>query len=125
MRPDSIAHLPRQCAGDPPVDFAAEILFDESFEVGFQYVLIEHLHVEAAAERFGEHGDETCVQLDADNVFRFFRKLHREYAHAGADLDHAVLQPDARKLRHFRTDLRIGDEILSERLGKGKTAAGQ
>ncbi len=68
-----------------------------------------------ARHRFLERGDERWIHLDGEYVGAGLGERSRERAEAGADLDDVIARTDAGIGRDRASEVRIDQEMLSER----------
>ncbi len=74
-------------------------------------------------QRFGQNGRQAVIQLDGHHLFGPAAQLRSKHPEARPDLQHPYPGGGAAQLRHAGADAGIDDEILAERMGKGKPVA--
>ena len=90
-------------------------------EVGFHDVCENYLNVVVVRKRFLKDRLQGGVYLHRNDLFAPLRKLLCEDAHSGAYLKRADSRLCAAKLRYFRADRRIYQEVLTEGFCERKT----
>ena len=99
---------------------ARELVPDERRKVHLQHVALHDRHVFIFCQSFRQQRRQTLVHLHRHYFFCAPRQLLGQHPHAGADLQHAEVLVNPRRLGDLGADARVDDKILPEFLGERK-----